>query len=215
MAGAGYGDVAETGVEQVRVDAGIGVNENAFGGEALRAVTGDGVAVVEVTMFAGVELDAAVVVEAGGEATIGMDHLDDREITIGNAKRFVGCGELDAVTYGELAFDLSVDADAGKAAGIVGGKFSVRFLDSELVCRWVDCEDGCVGASFDSDGFAATRVAHYVVDLVVARPRSFGSGHILTLNEDTESVIFRGNGSDGFQFLANRDVQLAAGSIVG
>jgi len=51
------------------VDASIGVNENAFGGEALGAVTDDGVAVVEVTMLAGVELDLAVVVEACREPT--------------------------------------------------------------------------------------------------------------------------------------------------
>ena len=76
MAGAGDGDVAEAGVEQVRVDAGIGVNENAFGGEALGAVTGDCVAVVEMTMLVGVEFDLAVVVEAGGEATIGVDRLN-------------------------------------------------------------------------------------------------------------------------------------------
>jgi hypothetical protein len=37
VAGAGDGDVAKTGVEQVRVDAGIGVDQNALGGEALRA----------------------------------------------------------------------------------------------------------------------------------------------------------------------------------
>jgi len=35
-------------------------------------------------------------------------------------------GELDAVAYGEPAFDLSVDADAREAAGIVGRKFLVR-----------------------------------------------------------------------------------------
>ena len=76
VAGAGDGDVAEAGVEQVRVDAGIGVNEDAFGGEALGAVTGDGIAVVEMTMLARVELDLAVVVETGGEASIGMDGVD-------------------------------------------------------------------------------------------------------------------------------------------
>ena len=53
MAGAGDGDVGEAGVEQVRVDARISVNEDAFGGKALGAVTGDGVAVVEMTMLAG------------------------------------------------------------------------------------------------------------------------------------------------------------------
>jgi hypothetical protein len=35
VAGAGDRNVAKAGVEQVRVDAGIGVNEDAFGGEAL------------------------------------------------------------------------------------------------------------------------------------------------------------------------------------
>ena len=95
MAGAGDGDVAEAGVEQVRVDAGVGMNEDALGGEALGAVTGDGVAVVEMTMLSGVELDLAAVVQAGGEATIGMDRLDGREVAIGNAKRFVGRCELE------------------------------------------------------------------------------------------------------------------------
>ncbi len=68
------------------MDVGIGVNEDTFGGEALRAVTGDGVAVVEMTMLAGVELDLAVVVVAGGKAAVGMDCLDDGEVAIGNAE---------------------------------------------------------------------------------------------------------------------------------
>ena len=170
VAGAGDGDVGEAGVEQVWVDTGIGVNENAFGGKALGAVTGNGVAVVEMTMLVGVEFDLAVVVEADGEATIGVDRLDRRHVAIGNAERFVGGGKLDAVAYGELAFDFLVDADAGETAGIVGGKFLVRFLDRELVCGWVDRDDRCVGGSFDSDGFAAACVANYVVDLVVACP---------------------------------------------
>src|SRR5712692_1827638 len=121
-AGARDGDVAEAGVEQIWVDTGVGMDEDALGGKALGAVTGDRVAVVEMTMFASVEFDLAVVVEACREPTIGMDHLDDGEVAIGNAKRFVGRCELDAVAHGEFAFDLSVDADACKTAGIVGGK---------------------------------------------------------------------------------------------
>src|ERR1700691_2171532 len=60
------GNVAKAGVEQVRVDPSVSVNENAFGGKALGAVTGNGVAVVEMTMLVGVEFDLAVVVEADG-----------------------------------------------------------------------------------------------------------------------------------------------------
>jgi len=125
VACAGDGDVAEARVEEVRVNAGIGMNEDAFGGEALGAVAGDGVPVVEMSMLTGVELDRPVVVEAGGEMGIGMDRLDNGQIAIGNAERFVGGGELDAVAYGELAVDFAIDANTGETAGIVGGKFLV------------------------------------------------------------------------------------------
>ena len=60
VASAGDGDVGEAFVKQVGMDAGIGVNEDALGGESLGAVAGDGIAVVEMTMLAGVELDPAV-----------------------------------------------------------------------------------------------------------------------------------------------------------
>jgi integrase len=63
VAGAGDGDVGEAGVEQIWVDTRVGIDEDALGGRALGAVTGDGVAVVEMTMLAGVEFDLAVVVE--------------------------------------------------------------------------------------------------------------------------------------------------------
>jgi hypothetical protein len=86
VAGAGDGNIAESRVEQIRVDTDIGVDENAFGREALRAMTGDGIAVVEMTMVACVELDLAVVVEAGEETAIRRDSLDDGEVTIGNAE---------------------------------------------------------------------------------------------------------------------------------
>jgi hypothetical protein len=76
VTGAGDGDIGETRVEQVRVDTGIGMNEDAFGGEALGAMTGDGVAVVEMSMLAGGELNLPVVVEAGGYTAIGCNRLD-------------------------------------------------------------------------------------------------------------------------------------------
>ena len=80
------GDVAEAGVEQVRMDVGVGVNEDAFGGKALGAVTGDGIAVVEMATVVAVELDLAVVVEPGGNATVGMNRLDGGKVAIGNAE---------------------------------------------------------------------------------------------------------------------------------
>src|ERR1700683_225279 len=85
VAGAGDGDVGEARVEQVRVDAGIPVNEDTFGGEALGAMTGDGVAVGEMAMLAGGELDLSVVVEAGGHAAIGRNRLDYCKVAISKA----------------------------------------------------------------------------------------------------------------------------------
>ena len=65
VASAGDGDVAEAGVEQVRVDTGVGVDEDTLGGEPLRTVAGDGVAVVKMAVVMGVEFDVTVVVETG------------------------------------------------------------------------------------------------------------------------------------------------------
>jgi len=65
VTGAGNGDIAKAGVEQVRVDAGVGVYKDTLGGETLGTVAGHGVTVVEVAMFFGVELDLTIVVEAG------------------------------------------------------------------------------------------------------------------------------------------------------
>jgi len=63
VAGAGNGDVTKAGVEQVRVDACVGVYKDTLGGETLRTVAGDGVSVVEVPMLLRVEVNLAVVVE--------------------------------------------------------------------------------------------------------------------------------------------------------
>ena len=69
-AGAGDGNVAEAGVEQVWVDAGVGMDEDALSGKALGAVARDGVALVEMTMLVSVELDLAIVGEARGNLAI-------------------------------------------------------------------------------------------------------------------------------------------------
>jgi hypothetical protein len=46
------------------------MHEDTVRSETLSAVAGDGVAVVEVTIVCRVELDVAVVVEAGGDAAV-------------------------------------------------------------------------------------------------------------------------------------------------
>ena len=90
----------------------------------------------------------------------------------------------------------------------------VCFLDREEVCGWVDRDYRCISGSLDSDGFASPSVANHVVDLVLACPGSFSSGHVITLNQDTKSMIFGRKASIGLQLLANSEVQLPSGSIV-
>ena len=59
VAGAGYRDIAKARIEQVRMDAGIGVHQDALGSEALCAVAGYGIAMIEVPLLCGVESDLA------------------------------------------------------------------------------------------------------------------------------------------------------------
>ena len=70
VARAGNRDVAETGIEQVRVNAGIGIDQDALCGESLGTVASDRIAVIEMAMFIGVELYAPVVVETGSDLPI-------------------------------------------------------------------------------------------------------------------------------------------------
>src|SRR5271154_7017875 len=63
VAGAGNGDISKPGIEEVRVNTGIGIYEDALCSEALRAVAGDGIPVIKVTVLLGVEFYSAVVVK--------------------------------------------------------------------------------------------------------------------------------------------------------
>ena len=122
MAGARDGDVAETGVEQVWVNAGVGIDQDALGGESLGAVTGDGVAVIEMAMLTWRRIRCCRLLSR--RAVIcpsGRDGLDDGKVAIGDAKRLVRSGELNAVADGEFLRDFPIDADAGESARIVIG----------------------------------------------------------------------------------------------
>ena len=67
------GNVGEAGVEQVWVDPGIAVNENAFGSKALGTVTRDDIAVVKMTILPCVKFDLATVVNTSGNVAIQRD----------------------------------------------------------------------------------------------------------------------------------------------
>jgi len=53
-------------IEQVEMDAGIGVGEDSLGGQSLGAVAGNRVTMIEAPVVSGVEFDATIIVESGG-----------------------------------------------------------------------------------------------------------------------------------------------------
>jgi hypothetical protein len=77
VAGARGGNLGKARVEQVRADAGLGVNYDALGGKALRAVASDGIAVAEVSMLPSIQFNPAIIAQASDHPAIGMDRFDD------------------------------------------------------------------------------------------------------------------------------------------
>lgn len=86
MTGSRDGHISEPGIEQLGMNAGIGVDENPFGSETLRAVTGHGVSVIEVPMGGGIEFHLTTTIEARGNVTVERNGLDHREITVCDAE---------------------------------------------------------------------------------------------------------------------------------
>jgi hypothetical protein len=122
VAGTGNGYIAKPRVEQVRVDAGVGIDQDAFRGESLRAVAANGVSVVEMAMFFGIEFDLPAIVEAGRDAAIWDNGIDGGKVAVADAKRLVRSGELDAVADGKFARNFPIHSDAGESAWIVGAQ---------------------------------------------------------------------------------------------
>jgi hypothetical protein len=85
VAGTGDRDVTETGVDQVRVNAGIRVHEDALCGKALRTVAGYRIPVVEVAVLSGVKLDAPISVEPSGNEALRTNGFDHRNFPIRDA----------------------------------------------------------------------------------------------------------------------------------
>ena len=123
MAGTGDSDVAEAGTEQIGMDARVGVDQHALGGESLGTVAGDRVAVVKVAVLYSIEFELPIV-EKCDDVAVRLNGLDHGEIPVGDAKLFVRRSELDAVAGGEVVYHLSIDADAGQAARIISDAFA-------------------------------------------------------------------------------------------
>jgi len=121
VAGAGNRDVSEAGVEEVRMNAGVGIYQDALCGKALRAVTGDCISVVKMAMLFCVEFDPAIVVKTSGNYSPRCDGLDDGKVAIRDTERLVRRGELDAVPRRKFLQYFPINANAGEPSRIVIG----------------------------------------------------------------------------------------------
>ena len=118
-ASAGNGDVGEAVIDELAVGAvGVDVDKDACGSEALRTVRGNGVAVVEVSVFCGVELDVAAGIEFDGKF-LAVDASDVAQFAIGDLVFFERSGELNAFVDGELFEFGAVDGCAVESLGVV------------------------------------------------------------------------------------------------
>jgi len=73
MTGSRNRDVPKPGVKKIRVYSGVGIDQDSFRGETLRAVAGKSVAVVEMAMLSGIEFNLPIIVEAGINAALWRD----------------------------------------------------------------------------------------------------------------------------------------------
>ena len=78
------GNIGKTAIYQLGVDGGVDVYQHAVSRESLRAVTGDGIAMIEVPHLFGVERNRFAVIHADGELPI-LDPFHSGEIAVGDA----------------------------------------------------------------------------------------------------------------------------------
>jgi hypothetical protein len=116
-----YGDTRKARVDELRVNLSIHVDQHTFCCQPLRAVRGNGIAVIEVAMFRGVELDLPVAIKPHSNAAIRRNGFDNGKVAVGDGKRLVRRGELNTVRLREFLthnghphtyVDLDSDTDA-------------------------------------------------------------------------------------------------------
>ncbi|MHB8348754.1 MAG: hypothetical protein ACYDHM_16800 [Acidiferrobacterales bacterium] len=73
---AGDGNIRKAGVYQLGVNIGVDVDEHALGGESLRAVAGDSIAMIEVPHLVRIEGYGFAVIHADGDWSIFADLLN-------------------------------------------------------------------------------------------------------------------------------------------
>src|ERR1700753_512301 len=101
VCGTRYRNVCESRVNEVWMNLSVDVDDHAFRGEPLRAVAGDGVAMIEVTHLVRGERNSFPVVHADGELPV-LDLLNGAKVAVGNAQLFGRGGKAQTVANRKL-----------------------------------------------------------------------------------------------------------------
>ncbi len=108
LRGAGDGDVGEARVNELRMCPGVHIHEHALCGNALGAMRGHRIPMIEVTHLMRIEGDSPVLaLQTHGDGPF-MDLLDGGQIPVRDAQLTQRRGELDFVSPGEVAADLLI-----------------------------------------------------------------------------------------------------------
>jgi hypothetical protein len=94
------GDVGKSGIHQVGASLGVGIDQHMLGGDALSAMTGHGVAMIEVTIFGGIEFYCSAFFQMNRKNPCRRNALDGRQFAIGDPDFLVGSGKLHAIAGG-------------------------------------------------------------------------------------------------------------------
>src|SRR5437588_1610983 len=149
------------------------------GGLALAAVAGNGIAIVQVGMFADIEFDSLPGVGLDSYVAVAVDLGNRSQFAVGNIQLAGRRSKLHAVAFGEFALGFTVDGDALQPARIIAQLASVLAFDGQLVFPAIDAGHGCIFTGLDAKHFAASGVTQHITGLILFSPSPVSAGEAL------------------------------------
>ena len=177
------GDIRESLIDQRRGLAALSVDDDSVCRGALRRMTCDGIAVIDVHVLAAGQSRGSPRVHPKAHGTGVVNALDSPELTIGNAGGAIGCGQLDPVPLREVSFSGFVDGHAAKPARVVLRLRTILELDLQCVVASIDFTDRGVLTGLDPKLATAFRVADDVTFVVPSCPGAISARHVLARHE--------------------------------
>src|SRR5262249_13653416 len=149
----------------------------------LAAVTGDGVAVVQVHGVTIVEGHVTAAVQPDMDAAL-LKALDGPELAIRDVALAVRRRELDAIADRQGPLLLAIDRVALQSPRVIRDFPDVLATDGQLVLGLVDVLHARVGTGLHINRAASPRIANDIAGFVPCGPLPIGAGQILTWHED-------------------------------